>query len=504
MGQLFHTLTVESQDEVLPRIMRDFGGEAQLVTTKQIRAKGINQKPLFEVVVAISEQDYEAHLKAMKIKKMQATSTGTPTKTAAKIASKTLKRPSVRTQQKTTSNQLKNNIQAKANALKARFGIKDKSYDELSFADEFAKESEQFIKEDEVMLDISNQAKEASPAKLSTVQAGISELKSKIAKEANIDEMALINSQKYDQKIDNLEKLISELGEKMSLLVEMTWEDKSAFRKDLIIPPEFAKIYKQAKESGMKEEHLEAIMKATIENMPTNMKANKEAVTRYFNSLLRNMLPTRKDLGFSKQKIMMLVGPTGVGKTTTLAKLAYRYAWGESDKNYKTGIITLDTYRIGAVEQLYQYAKMMKLPILDSIEPNDLDAKIKQLSTCDIILVDTTGNSQYDQAKLAKIKEFLQSSKAKIDVNLIISANTKLEDLEEIYKSFAFLNIDTIIITKFDETKVFGNIFSLLYETKTPTSFFSLGQEVPDDIMEASSDFLVSCVLKGYKRKEDE
>ncbi len=104
----------------------------------------------------------------------------------------------------------------------------------------------------------------------------------------------------------------------------------------------------------MLENHLEAIMKATIENMPAAMKTNKDAVQRYFHSLLRNILPCRVESDI-KTKIMMLVGPTGVGKTTTLAKLAFRYAYG--DKRYKTGIITLDTYRIGAVEQLFQYAK---------------------------------------------------------------------------------------------------------------------------------------------------
>lgn len=467
MGQLFHTITVESTEEIIKKVKQDFGGKAAIVTTKQIRAKGVNQKPLFEVVIAISEEDYKAHLNS---KALQAK--------ANKIEAKTNK----------------NDIQAKARALKARFGIKDQPT--------FAADDE------DVLLDFSNAArtpdiKKAAP-QLSSIQAGISELKSKIAKEANIDQLSLANSDKYDKKIDKLEKLVSELGEKMSLLVDMTWNDKSIYRKDLIIPPEFAKIYKQAKESGMKEEHLEAIMKATIENMPSNMKANKEAVSRYFFSLLRNMLPTRKDLNSTKKKIMMLVGPTGVGKTTTLAKLAYRYAWGDSQKRYKTGIITLDTYRVGAVQHLHEYAKMMRLPILESVVPSDLHSRIKQLSTCEIILVDTFGHSQYDQVKLGQIKEFLSLSQAQIDVNLIISANTKLEDLEEIYKSFAFLNIDTIIVTKFDETKVFGNVFSLLYDTKTPTSFFSLGQEVPEDIMVADSDFLVSCVLEGYKRKENE
>lgn len=91
-------------------------------------------------------------------------------------------------------------------------------------------------------------------------------------------------------------------------------------------------------------------------------------------------------------------------------------------------------------------------------------------------------------------------SNAEIDVNLVVSANTKHEDLMEIYKNFSFLNIDTLIITKFDETKVFGNIFSLVYETNIPLSFFSIGQEVPDDLEVANSDFLVHCILEGFNK----
>ncbi|WP_291950829.1 flagellar biosynthesis protein FlhF [Campylobacter sp.] len=458
MGQLIHTFTVESTDEIIPKVKQDYGDKALIVTNKQIRPKTINQKPLYEVIVAIEELDYEEHLKQ--------NNKPVPQK----------KKPDI----------------AKFPEAKIQTPIYEEEKEEdvvLDFSKNIKQESSSIQKKgrkDEHFLNLKNK---------------LSQVSSEISRVSNYQDFSAKNVN-YDKKIESFEKQMSKLNDKMNLLVDMMWDDKADLRKELVIPPEFASIYKKAKASGMQESHLEAIMKATIENMPSTMKVNQEAVQRYFYSLLRNMFPCRLESEIKKQKIMMLVGPTGVGKTTTLAKLAFRYAYG--DRRYKTGIITLDTYRIGAVEQLFQYAKMMKLPIIDSIDPTDLDDAIKSLNTCEVILVDTTGNSQYDQAKLEKTKEFLSHSNAQIDVNLVLSANTKYEDLLETYNNFSFLNIDTLIITKFDETKVFGNVFSLLYETSTPMSFFSIGQEVPDDIEIANSDFLVRCVLEGFKKDENE
>ncbi len=483
MGQLVHTFTVEDTAHIIPKVKEDYGDEALIITQKQIRGKSLTQKPLYEVVVAIEEKDYEEHLKKMG---------KAPKK--ANLAPNLNNSLNANGSKNTNLNAL-NNVDLNKSRTKA-----DKiDLDELN------------LKEEDVVLDFSSAAKEArafvknknSQDRLDNFRQRLSEVSAEIDKVASAPELLAKEEDQYDKKMQSFEKQINKLSEKVSLIVDMIWEDKAALRQNLIIPPEFATIYKQAKESGMKEEHLEAIMKATVENMPVSMKSNPEAVSRYFYSLLRQMLPVRVEKENKKQKIMMLVGPTGVGKTTTLAKLAFRYAYG--DKRYKTGIITLDTYRIGAVEQLHQYATMMKLPIIDSIEPKDLDEAIKSLNYCQVILVDTIGNSQYDQSKLAKTKEFLSHANADIDVNLVISANTKFEDLLDVYKNFSsFLDMDTLIITKFDETKVFGNIFSLIYETNTPMSFFSVGQEVPDDIELANSEFLVKCVLEGFRRKENE
>ncbi|AFL67639.1 flagellar biosynthesis protein FlhF [Sulfurospirillum barnesii] len=305
-----------------------------------------------------------------------------------------------------------------------------------------------------------------------------------------------------NEDLGDIKNEINKLADKIKLIQEMFWEEKAPHRNHLAIPSEFSEIYKLAKTSGMGKDHLENIMNLTLEHMPSRMKNSSETIKRYFQVLLRKLIPVRVESEASKgnKRVMMFVGPTGVGKTTTIAKLAARYSYIQ-EKRSKVGIITLDTYRIGAVEQLFAYAKMMRLPIEDVVDPNDFNSALSSLGHCDIILIDTMGSSQYDKEKLVKLNKFLQNSQMQIDVNLVLSAGCKLEDLKEIYKNFSFLEIDTLIFTKFDETKVFGTIFSLIYDTDKPVSYFSIGQEVPDDLVPASSDFLVECILDGFEKK---
>ena len=448
MATKFHTFTGESTIEALKKAQEACGEKAILVTTKQIQAKTINKKPLYEILVSVEEDEIKQ-----------------PPKPNAKAIN-----------YENAYSKFSKNYEPP----KPKFEIKE----EPAKFEAKTTSPEPYDPNESVLLNISDVAKEISAI-------------------ANVDmnEIKEPNTNGMNKKIDDVAKQVSALSEKIGLITDMIWDEKAPNRNNLSIPPEFASIYKLAKQSGMKEEHLEAIMQTTLENLPVSMKSNPTAVKRYFYSLLRNMLPCRKELNDKKQRIMMLVGPTGVGKTTTLAKLAARFAYG-NEKRYKTGIITLDTYRIGAVEQLFQYAKMMKLPILDVIEVEDFQNAIKQLSYCDVILIDTTGNSQYDKEKLERLDKFLKHSGAKIDVNLVLSAGSKVEDLIEIYNGFSFLEIDTLIITKFDETKIFGNVFSLIYETNTPVSYFSVGQEVPDDLVEAKSEFLVECVFDGFTKQK--
>ena len=309
----------------------------------------------------------------------------------------------------------------------------------------------------------------------------------------------------YEPKeLKEIKSEISKLGDKVKLIQNMFWDEKSPDIESRI-PPEFAEIYRLASQSGMNKEHLDGIMQITLQHMPSKMKENSATVKRYFQTLLRKMIPIRIESAPDKtnKKVLMLVGPTGVGKTTSIAKLAARYSF-LMQKKYKVGLVVLDTYRIGAVEQLMQYARMMKLGIETVVDPPEFSSALNSLRYCDYILIDTMGSSPYDKSKIEKIYECLEGndSEYNVDVVLVMPSSIKYEDLKATYENFESLNIDTMMFTKLDETRGFGNIFSLAYETKKPISYFSVGQEVPEDLVCASSDFLVECLLNGFNRSK--
>ena len=312
-------------------------------------------------------------------------------------------------------------------------------------------------------------------------------------------------SPSYEPKeLKDIKSEINKLGDKVKLIQNMFWEEKSPELENNI-PAEFAEIYRLALQSGMNKDHLEGIMQITLEHMPYKMRENSATVKRYFQTLLRKMIPIRRESvpAPGAKKVIMLVGPTGVGKTTSIAKIAARYSY-LLDKKYKVGLVVLDTYRIGAVEQLMQYARMMKLGIETVVDPPEFASALNSLKYCDYILIDTMGSSPYDKGKIEKIYECLEASdnEYNIDVVLVMPSSIKYDDLKVTYDSFSTLNIDTLMFTKLDETMGFGNVFSLAYETKKPISYFSVGQEVPEDLVCASSNFLVDCLLNGFNRSK--
>lgn len=196
------------------------------------------------------------------------------------------------------------------------------------------------------------------------------------------------------------------------------------------------------------------------------------------------------------QKMVAFVGPTGVGKTTTLVKLAGDLSIGDGRS---VGVITFDTFRIGAPEQLEQYCKIMYLPCQVVYTPGELLVAIEKFKDKEYIFIDSAGRSQKNRSDMNEVKRFL-SGCVGIEPYLVISATTKYEDMLEISKRFKSISYKNLIITKVDETNTIGPVYRLLHETKLPISYFTFGQSVPGDIEYADGLTFVRRLFKTSSR----
>ncbi len=183
-----------------------------------------------------------------------------------------------------------------------------------------------------------------------------------------------------------------------------------------------------------------------------------------------------------QSRAQIFIGPTGVGKTTTLAKLAARSSFS---LNEKVGLITIDHYRIGAVEQLRTYAEIMDLPLEVVMTPQDLFKVMVRLDGCDRIFVDTAGRSTGSDEQLEDLLPYIDML-LPADIHLVISATTRRQDVGYITERFKRLKYNRLIVTKLDETNAYGAVLNGSYYTKLPLVCLTDGQRVPEDLQLAA------------------
>ena len=188
---------------------------------------------------------------------------------------------------------------------------------------------------------------------------------------------------------------------------------------------------------------------------------------------------------------VVLIGPTGVGKTTTIAKLAGRLALIEKKK---VGLITIDTYRIGAVEQLRTYAEIMSIPFKVVITTKEMEEAVESMKDCDVVLIDTTGRSSKNTMQISELRAFVEKANAD-NISLVISATTKNKDIKTIVSGYDDLNFDDIIVTKLDETTTYGSLYNIIKISGKPFKFITTGQNVPDDIKVPTKEEIVKFVF---------
>lgn len=193
----------------------------------------------------------------------------------------------------------------------------------------------------------------------------------------------------------------------------------------------------------------------------------------------------------SNRKISAFIGTTGVGKTTTIAKLAAMLMF---EKKKKVGLISIDAYRIGAMEQLKTYANILGAPSYQAFKKKDLLFALRRMESKDVILIDTAGQSQYDHSRIEELRKLIPSELS-IDVHLLLSISTTASEMNETAVNFNPLKYQSYIFTKRDEARTCGSIVNQIMKHHLPISYITTGQSVPEDIEHASKEKLINAIV---------
>jgi flagellar biosynthesis protein FlhF len=253
-------------------------------------------------------------------------------------------------------------------------------------------------------------------------------------------------------------------------------------------------IYEQLLESEINEEVANYLTNGLAE-MSISDKINVDDIVSVIYKRIIKMLSDNEPIILNKNhaKTVMFIGPTGVGKTTTIAKIASYFTL---NLNKNVALITADTYRIAAVEQLRTYANILNIPIKIVYTHEELDEAIKLFKDKDLILVDTAGRSYKNAEHQQEIVELVNSINNK-DVFLVLSLTTKYSDILNITKSYEDIFDYKIVLTKLDETSSYGNVLNLKKQTGAKLSYVTFGQNVPDDISEINPHEVAKNILGG-------
>ncbi len=255
-------------------------------------------------------------------------------------------------------------------------------------------------------------------------------------------------------------------------------------------------LYRIMLENDVNEKYVNQIMDEAEKVIHSGSSVDSILSNVYQKLILKFGQPDTIELSGKKPRIVFFIGPTGVGKTTTLAKIASRY---KVEKEKKVAFLTADTYRIAATEQLRVYANILDVPMSIIYSVDEMNAAIERLSEYDLVFVDTAGFSHKNESQCEDMKKLIGglSEEYEKEVYLVLSATTKYRDLLEIVDIYKEIAQYKLIFTKLDETTTYGNILNIRLYSEAALSYMTAGQNVPEDIEVFDTQKIVKQLLGG-------
>lgn len=247
---------------------------------------------------------------------------------------------------------------------------------------------------------------------------------------------------------------------------------------------------------GINQETAQVVARFTRDTIEKARHLDKDDLHNVLKTAIARLFSTEQVLQQpnARQHRISLIGPTGVGKTTTLAKIAAHYL---SRFDGRIALITIDTYRIAAVEQLKVYGEIMRLPVEVVISPRELELAMEKFNDADLILIDTAGRSPRNSLDIQELATALRPQLG-IEHHLLLSATTREREIEETIRRFSVLPIKNFIFTKIDECDQLGVLLNIHYKNDTPISFLTNGQRVPEDLLMPSPLDIADLIMNDH------
>ncbi len=272
-----------------------------------------------------------------------------------------------------------------------------------------------------------------------------------------------------------------EIAEVKTLLGQMIEELEFNTSRGGAYPKHFERVYRDLRASEVEEKLAHKIIHEALQQLQPAQWQNPTEIYQTLENLIVQRLHRPQPILFrktSEKKRIAVVGPTGVGKTTTIAKLAAIFSILEKKE---VALATVDTYRIAAVDQLKTYAEIIAVPFEVAYTPKELQDALAKHENKDLILIDTAGRSPLNELQMTELKAFLEPCN-KLEIFLVLGATTKQADLWEAIMRFSQLPIKNLIFTKLDETRTYGVILNVVNRLRKGLAYVTTGQNVPDDI----------------------